>query len=80
MPSGNFASRLDQALDFSAAAADPYGQTLSQVKDIAKAIEAKLNDGLADSPLRVEVEPGFRATIGQQLNIVLRIPAKQSVF
>jgi hypothetical protein len=77
MPTGDFANRLNQTLDFTAAATDPYGQTLSEIKGVAKAIEAKLNDGLAGDPIRIEIEPGFRGSLGQQLNIVLRIPAKQ---
>jgi hypothetical protein len=63
MPTGDLASRLDQALDF-AAAADPYGQALQEVKRIAKAIQDKLNDGLPGDPIRVEVEAGFRASLG----------------
>lgn len=77
MSPSNFDSQLDQILDFSASASDPYGQTYEEIKSIAESIQRKLNDGLTGDPIQVEIEPGFKASLGQQLRINVRIPQKQ---
>lgn len=74
--STDFSSRLDQALDFAGVQSDPYGQTLKDLNEIVKAIRDKMNDGIAGDPIHVDIEPGFNATIGQQLKIAIRIPHK----
>jgi hypothetical protein len=72
-----FDRQLDQRLDFSTVASDPYGQSYEALKQIAGSIERKLNDGLPESPIKVEIEPGFQANMGQQLRVNIRIPTKQ---
>jgi hypothetical protein len=73
----NFDRELDQALDFSTPASAPYGQSYEALKQIAGSIERKLNDGLQGTPIKVEIEPGFQARMGQQLRVNVRIPSKQ---
>lgn len=72
-----FDRQLDQAIDFSTSASDPYGQSYEALKQISGSIERKLNDGLQGAPIRLEVEPGFQASMGQQLRVNVRIPSKQ---
>lgn len=76
MPAGNFDSRLDQAIDFSAAASDPYGQSYEALKQIADSLQRKLNQGFPAEAIKVEIEPGFQANMGQQLRVNVRIPDK----
>lgn len=73
----DFDSQLNQALDFSTTANAPYGQSYEELKQIAGSIERKLNDGLQGTPIKVEIEPGLQATMGQQLRVNVRIPSKQ---
>jgi len=77
MPTDNFDRQLDQAIDFSATANDPFGQSYDQLKQIAGSIERKLNKGLPGTPVKIEIEPGFQANMGQQLRVIVRIPDKQ---
>ena len=77
MSTDSFDRQLDLALNFSTIANDPFGQSYEALKEIAGSIERKLNDGLPDATIKVEIEPGFQAEIGQQLRINIRIPGKQ---
>lgn len=74
MPTNDFDTQLDTALDFSTT--DPFGESYQVLKRIADSIAKKLNENLTSTPIAVEIEPGFQATMGQQLRVILRIPAK----
>ena len=77
MSTESFEHQLNQAIDFSTIASDPYGKSYEELKQIAGSIERKLNDGLLGAPIKVEIEPGFQASSGQQLRVNVRIPSKQ---
>ncbi len=72
----SFDRQLDKALDFAATANDPFGKSYEELKQITNSIERKLNNGLPGDPIKVEIEPGFQATMGQQQRVIIRIPAK----
>jgi hypothetical protein len=63
-------------LDFDEAVTSEYAKSFDTFTQITKAIEERLNDGLSGAPIRVDVEPGFKAKMGRQLSVKLRIPSK----
>src|SRR5438309_11111212 len=69
-----FESRIKQALDFSSS--DRYRESYEWLKEIARSIQEQLNGG-ATGPIAVEIEPGFQASMGQQLRVIIRIEKKQ---
>lgn len=76
MPNNDFQRRLDETLDFSSLASDPYGKSYEELEGIARSIERKLTEGQEES-IKVDIVPGFHANMGQQLRVIVRIPAKQ---
>ena len=53
-----------------------YQASFDSLKEITNAIQERLNEGLQGDPISVDLEPGFQAKMGRQLNVKLRIPAK----
>lgn len=73
MPASNFSSRLNTALHLGGS------EKFLQAFDVLRQIAADLTVWLRSHPdggAVVQVEPGFPARIGQQFNVVVRIPGK----
>ena len=66
----DFQQRLDTI--YQNDGANPYLDAFDSIEKVAKSLERWLNT----PETKVEVEPGFQARIGQQYNIVLKIPSK----
>lgn len=73
MPAPNFSSRLNTALAPSGSA--KFMQAFDALRKIAADLTLWLRNR-PDDGVAVQVEPGFPAKIGQQFNMVVRIPAK----
>tara|TARA_R110002072_G_scaffold302615_1_gene486829 strand:- start:108625 stop:109056 length:432 start_codon:yes stop_codon:yes gene_type:complete len=69
----NFATRLGATLGNTAQSA-PYLEAFRTLRETADELGNWLTGGSANSDLKVDVEPGFPSRLGQQLNVVLRIP------
>ena len=63
-------------LDLDEAVTAEYAASYDRLKEIRDAIEERLNVGLNGTPINIEIERGFQAKMGRQLNVKLRIPAK----
>jgi hypothetical protein len=74
MPSPNFASRLNATL--STTGSEPYLTAFTSLEQMAAMLQQWLSSAPATTPPQVQVEPGFPATIGQQFNVVVRIPGR----
>lgn len=60
----------DVLKDERGASPTPYDQVLRKLRSLAAAIEASLSP----SRIEVRVEQGYRVNLGQQYNVVVRIP------
>ena len=75
MPNFNFRDWLQQ-LDLEEQATDQYTASLNALREVTDALEERLNSGLPDKPIAIELIPGLQATRGQQFNVKLRIPER----
>jgi len=73
MPAPTFIDRLNTTL--SSGGSEQFLRAFEMLRDIAKDLHLWLRNGPEDAVM-VQVEPGFPAKIGQQFNVVVRIPAK----
>ena len=74
MSNDTFESRLNKALE-TLESGTGFDKTYDAVKRIARSIENSVNRQHGDN-LKIQVEPGFQATMGQQFNVVIRVPSQ----
>lgn len=75
MPPSNFNNRLN-SIDLTQSSNTEFSKSYQALRNIADSIQDKLNSGLTDAPIHIEIEPGFHSSKGRQLKLVLRIPDK----
>lgn len=73
----SFEKRIDRILTSldTGESGTAYEETKSKLRKICDRIEAGLRGG-AKKALVVSLQPGFQATMGQQLNVVVEIPER----
>ncbi len=69
----DFGTKLGATLGNTAQSA-PYLEAFRTLRQTASELANWLTAGAESSDLKVDVEPGFPSRLGQQLNVVLRIP------
>jgi hypothetical protein len=74
MATTTFESQLMSAL--SAGSPAPYTKAFDAISEVARSLQVSLASPDSKFPIRVQVEPGFPAEIGQQFNIVVHIPER----
>ena len=77
MSTDDFSSKLDEALGLDESSSEAYQPSLVPLRRIVEAIEGRMNQGLPEKRIHLDVMPGFQAHLGQQFKVVLRIPTKQ---
>lgn len=70
----DFEKRLDKLLGLEEAVTE-FDKTVEAIRTICQQIQDRLSDQ-ARLGLVVSLQPGFRAQMGQQLNIVIEIPQR----
>jgi hypothetical protein len=63
-----------EALKIDEKVTDQYDKSLNCLKEIALALEERLNRGFPEKRILIEVTPGLLANLGQQFNVKLRMP------
>jgi hypothetical protein len=71
----DFDNRLAEIFD-SSSEDSRYKTAYDDVARIVKSIRRRMNQGLREDPIAIEIEPGFQSTMGRQLNVVLKIERK----
>lgn len=78
MAKASFESRIDEILNAlgTGKSGTGYEKTKSKLREICDKLETAISKG-AKKAVVVTMQPGFRANMGQQLNIVVRIPEQR---